>query len=94
MVDLFLPLVGFNFDGFKKIFNFTNKAIDLFLLFDFVLNHNFFKAWIKIQKHEIVSGLVQKLQSLILRLLKKCCNFLKFILKSYGLEFRAISVGI
>ncbi len=58
MINLFLSFVGFNFDGLKKMFNLTNKAIDLFLFFNFVLNHNFFKALIKIQENEIVSGLV------------------------------------
>ena len=94
MINLFLSFVGFNFDGLKKIFNFADKAIDLFLFFNLVLNHNFFKALIKIQENEIVSGLIQELQSFILGLLKKCRNFLELILERYILEFRAVPIGI
>ena len=47
-VDFILSFNGFNFDGFKKVFDFNDKAIDLFLLFNFVLGHDFFKALINI----------------------------------------------
>jgi hypothetical protein len=55
MIDLILSLFSFNFDGFKKFFNFTDETIELFLFFYFALGHDFFKALIKIQENKLIS---------------------------------------
>jgi hypothetical protein len=48
LIDLILSFDSFNFDGFKKVFNFAYKTVDLFLFFDFVFKHDFFKTLINI----------------------------------------------
>lgn len=94
VVNLVLSDNCFIFDCLKKVLNFRDKAVNLFLLFHFVLVYGFFKALIKIQEHKIVSGLVQEFQSFILGLLEKSCDLLKLVLKSDVLQIRAVSVGV
>ncbi len=61
MIYLILSLFSFDFDGFKKFFNFTDEAIELFLFFYLALVHDFFKALIKIQENELVSWFIEEL---------------------------------
>ena len=94
LVDLVLALECFFFDVLKKDFDFSQEIISLFFFFEFDMLDEFFKALIKIEENEIVPGLVEELQSLVLRLLEEGGNLLEFILESDVLEFGTIPIRV
>lgn len=63
-------------------------------LLNLILSQSLFEALIKISENEIISGFVQELNGLVLRLFEKGSDLLQLVLKRDVLQLGPVLVGI